>query len=131
MTVKFQVNLDTSLPPDIILNAYTDFGPRRTERWTMLSKKLYKVNQVGDTWADVVEGSDKPIEVWAHERYDWSKPGTIRWTVLDSNFSVAGHSMEVRVTPRNGGSHFTLLYERGVYGLKGYVAGFMMTIFGK
>jgi hypothetical protein len=92
MIVKFQVDVNTDLPPSIIREAILDFTPRRTEIWTMLSKKFYKVNATGDGWADVIEGSDKPTGVWAHERYEWNSPAvdgscSVKWSVLESNFS--------------------------------------------
>ena len=131
MVIRFRVDVDTTVSPEEAERAFTDFSARRTEIWSQLSKKLFKVYEVGNTWADVREGSDKPIPVWAHERYDWSKPGTIKWTVLDSNFSLPGHSMVIEITPIAGGSHVTLHYERGVYGVKGNIMGFMMRVFGK
>jgi hypothetical protein len=131
MIIKFQVDVDAPVSAEVARNAFIDFSPRRTEIWTQLSKQHFKVHSLGDTWADVTEGSDKPVSVWAHERYDWSKPNVVKWTVIDSNFSLAGHSMVVEITPTAGGSHVTLHYERGVYGMKGKIAGVMMRLFGK
>src|SRR5438046_6224990 len=131
MIIKFQVDVDTPVSAEVARSAFLDFSPRRTEIWSQLSKKHCKVHKLGDTWADVTEGSDRPVSVWAHERYDWSKPGVVKWTVIDSNFSLPGLSMVVKITPLPNGSHVTLHYERGVYGLKGTIAGFMMRLIGK
>jgi hypothetical protein len=41
--------------------------------------------------------------VWARERYDWSDPKTVRWTVLESNFCKPGGFVQVTVEPGDGG----------------------------
>lgn len=131
MVIKFRVDVDTKLSPKQVLDAFTDFSKNRTKIWPGLSKKFYKVHSLGRKTAEVTEGSDKPISVWAREKYDWSKEGVIKWSVLKSDFSLPGHSMEVRIEPKDKGSHVTLFYDRGVYGFKGIMAGFMMKAIGK
>ncbi len=131
MVIKFRVDVDTNVSPEKIMAAFTDFTDRRLKLWPGLSKNLYKVHSVGKTSADVTEGSDKPIVVWAREVYDWSTPNVIRWSVKKSNFSLPGHTMKVTVTPKGKESHVTLLYDRGVYGVKGILAGMMMKVIGK
>ena len=131
MVIKFKVDVDTDVPPEKVLAALTDFSAKRLKLWPQLSPKHFKAHSVGATSADVTEGSDKPISVWAREDYDWSTPGVVRWTAKESNFSLPGHAMEFRVQSQGKGSHVTLLYDRGVYGLKGNVAGVMMKLFGK
>jgi hypothetical protein len=44
------------------------------------------------TWTEVEEGSQLPgkAAVWSVERYDRSVPGTVTWTVKESNFSTPG-----------------------------------------
>jgi hypothetical protein len=49
----------------------------------------------------VQEGNNDMI--WARERYDWSTPGTVRWTVQESSFSATGDFVEVVVSARPGG----------------------------
>jgi hypothetical protein len=131
MVVRFRVDVDTKLSAEKVLQGFTDFSENRTKLWSQLSKKLYKVHSVSKTSADVTEGSEVPISVWAREEYDFSKPGVVKWAVKKSNFSLPGYSMVVIVTPNKKGSHVRLNYERGVYGFKGLVAGIIMTIFGK
>lgn len=51
------------------------------------------------------EGSRGPGgKVWARERYDWSDPQTVRWTVQESNFSVPGSYVAATVRPALDGS---------------------------
>ncbi len=131
MLVRFVVEVDSTLPPERVVNGFTDFSAKRLERWSGLSRKKYVAHTVGATTAEVTEGSDTPFSVWAREKYDWGTPGVVRWTVLDSDFCNAGHSMVVTVTPRPTGSHFRLDYERSTKGLKGLVVGVMMALVGR
>jgi hypothetical protein len=36
---------------------------------------------------------------WERSRYDWSQPGTVTATVIDSNVLVAGSTFELRAAP--------------------------------
>jgi hypothetical protein len=131
MNVKFIVDVTTDAPPERVRAAFLDFSERRTDIWPMLSKKYFKVHSLGDATAEVTEGSDKPGGVWARERYDWSEPGIVRWTVLESNFSRPDHTMEVRIDPSGAGSRVRLFYDRATYGVKGNIAAVVMSIIGK
>jgi hypothetical protein len=89
-------------------------------------------DSVGETSAEVREGSTKPIKVWAREHYDWSTPGTVRWTVIDSNVCTPGSGVAVTVTDgRNGGSHLHLEWERHPSNLRGRVAIVFMRLLGR
>lgn len=99
------------MPPARIIGALTDFSERRPDRWPGLNPREYRVYAVGDTWADVREGNGGSI--WARERYDWSKPGNVTWTVQESGFSKPGSYVSVDVTPRaEGGSRIHLTWNR-------------------
>lgn len=88
-----------------MISGLTDFSERRPEIWPGLHPSLYEVRSVGDTWAEVKEGSRLPgMAVWAVERYDWSVPGTVTWTVKESNFSAPGSSVSAQVRPGPGNS---------------------------
>ena len=40
---------------------------------------------------------------WERARYDWSRPGIVKQTVLDSDVLEPSSSWELRVAPRKGG----------------------------
>ncbi|MFL5756212.1 MAG: hypothetical protein ACJ77N_07900 [Chloroflexota bacterium] len=105
-----EFELESSATPAAIIAGLTNFTDRRPEIWPGLDAKQYKVLMVGDTWADVREGSAS--SVWARERYDWSTPGRVRWTVQDSSFSTAGDFVEAVVTPRGTGSTVHMTWSR-------------------
>lgn len=106
--------VETPVAPDAVRSALLDFSDRRPDIWPGITPSLYKVYAVEETSADVQEGTRLPIGAfWARERYDWSDPQTVRWTVQESNFCAPGSYMSATITPRDGGgSHVALHWER-------------------
>jgi hypothetical protein len=96
----FEFEIESDLPPERILAALTDFSDRRPDLWPGLRREDYQVLALGDTWAEIREGTGGPI--WARERYDWSTPGRVTWTVQESGFSRSGDAVVVDVSPRPG-----------------------------
>jgi hypothetical protein len=120
---KVEMDIDTKLPPERVVAALTDFSERRTDIWPGLSSEYYEVYSVGDTWAEVREGNVKPFRTWAKERYDWSTPGKVTWTVNESNFCKPGSSVSADITPvEGGGSHVHITWERFPSNMKGRFA---------
>jgi hypothetical protein len=108
---RIELNVDSSASPEEVIAALTDFTDRRPDVWPGLNPEMYRVYEVGDTWADVQEGNNNSI--WARERYDWSTPGTVRWTVQESSFSAPGDFVEAVVMPsRDGGSRIGVTWFR-------------------
>ena len=67
--------------------ALTDFSLERPETWPTLDPAKYEAIELGDTWATVCEGGRRP-SIWARERYDWSDPTKVTWTVQESDAFV-------------------------------------------
>jgi hypothetical protein len=108
---RLELDIDTDVPAERILAALTDFTENRPNLWPGLKRELYEVHAVGETWADVHEGSGGPV--WARERYDWSAPGTVTWTMQESGFASPGDYVTAVVTPREGrGSRVHVIWER-------------------
>jgi len=108
--VEFDV--ETVLPPDKVKGALLDFTDRRPDIWPGITREFYEVYEVGATSALVKEGT-RPPGIWAKERYDWSTPGVVRWTVEESNFCTPGSFVEARVEPKDGGgSRIHVTWER-------------------
>lgn len=85
--MQLELETETSLSPEQVVAALTDFTERRPKMWTGISPQLYEVYSVSETNADVREGTKQgPLNVWARENYDWSTPNTVIWTVKESNF---------------------------------------------
>lgn len=126
----FRFTVETDLAPEQVLAVATDFSERRPELWPSISRRYYKVHEVGDGWAVVTEGSDVAGGTWARERYEWSDR-YVRGTVQESNIFRAGGTWELRVMPRpRGGSQVESIYHRPPRGLKGHVMSWMMQLLG-
>jgi hypothetical protein len=101
---RLELDVETSLPPERVREALLDFSERRPDIWPSLERSLYQVHSVGETSADVTEGSKLPgATIWAREHYDWSTPNTVRWTVTESNFCTPGSFVAATIHPREGG----------------------------
>jgi hypothetical protein len=98
---RVEIELESRAPPERVIAGLTDFTERRPELWPGLNARMYRVYEVGDMWADVREGNNDKI--WARERYDWSTPGTVGWTVQASSFSATGDFVEAVISERAGG----------------------------
>jgi Polyketide cyclase / dehydrase and lipid transport len=109
-----RVVAESSLPPERVLEAAHDFSERRAEVWPAVSVGRLEVHEVGDTWADVTEGTRAgPVVNWERCRYDWSQPGSVKATVTDSNvYAFPGSSWEIKATPKNGGSQVQMMWVR-------------------
>jgi polyketide cyclase/dehydrase/lipid transport protein len=128
---RIEIDFETKLPPDKVVASLIDFSPSRPDVWPGLARELYEVYSVGETSAEVQEGSTKPVKVWAKERYDWSTPRTVTWTVKESNFCTPGSFVSVRAEPSgSGGSRVHLHWERSPSNARGRVAVTFMKLFG-
>ena len=109
----------SSASAERVLEAARDFSPRRAALWRDVHTEHLTVHDRGETWADVTEGNPWPVLglVWERLRYDWSQPGVVRGTVLDSNLFEPGSTWEIRATPNaDGGSRVEIIAVRHLKG---------------
>jgi hypothetical protein len=114
MTV-IKVEADSILPPKGVLQAAFDFSNRRESVFPAVSVKRTTVHDLGQTSADVTEGTRAgPIVNWERCRYDWSVPGRVIATVTDSNvYATPESKWEITATPTDdGGSHVEMTWTR-------------------
>jgi hypothetical protein len=122
---------DTTASPERVIRALTDFSPKRLELWPNLDGKYYALQASGDTNAEVTEGSGAFGGVWERSRYDWSRPGTVRIDVQDSNAFQRGSYWLYEVTPKpGGGSHVHMEFDRRPRNFKGKVLGALLSVAG-
>jgi hypothetical protein len=125
---KVELRMQTSLAPEHLMGAMLDFTERRPDLWPGLTRKFYQVYEVGDTFAVIREGtSGPPFSVWARERYDWSTPWRVSWTVEESNFCTPGSGVVMTVSPADGGSDIFLQWQREPSNLRGRIAVSMVS----
>jgi hypothetical protein len=125
--------LESSLAPAELLAAARDFSPRREAVFPAVSVGRMTVHELGDTWADVTEGTRAgPIVNWERCRYDWSQPGAVTATVTDSNiYAIPGSAWELRATSTERGSRVEMIWEREfVRRPRGRIFGFLFARFG-
>src|SRR4051812_40160912 len=98
----FRCSLETDATPEQVFRAFTDFSDRRLDVWRKtLDPKKYELREHGDTWAVAREGS-AGTKIWVLLRYEWPEPGTIHWSVLDSDH-CAGGTGDITIVGRPGG----------------------------
>lgn len=115
---RIEFDIRTDAPPEAIRAALLDFSERRPELWPGLRPDQYEVYEVGDTWAEIREGYR--WRIWVRERYDWSVPGRVEFTAVDSGFATPGSYVAVDIeSAQGGGSTLHVTWERqgkGVFG---------------
>jgi hypothetical protein len=100
--------LQSTLTPDAVLAALTDFGPSRSNVWPNVDDAHFKVHGHGPGWAEVTEGSSVAGGVWERERYTWDVANrTVAIETLDSNTWGPGSRWAYRLSP--GSSRGTLI----------------------
>jgi hypothetical protein len=129
---KLSYGTDSKTRPEPILRAAVNFTESRPDYWPSISRKFYRVHELGDCCAEVTEGSDVMGGMWARERYDWTTPGVVRATIQDSNIFKKGGVWELRAVPNgSGGTRIEVLNHRQAKGLRGHVIGAMLQLSGR
>jgi hypothetical protein len=113
--------------PEVVIAALIDFTPRRPLIWPETSHpNVYRLHRLHATDAEVTEGL--PFS-WSRERYDWSEPGVVTLTQLDSNVARDG-LIRYDITPVQEGSRIVCTRSRAFYGTRARIAGTVMTLIG-
>ncbi|MEO8510039.1 MAG: hypothetical protein ABI534_02235 [Chloroflexota bacterium] len=125
-TTSYQIRVD--MPPEPVIDALVDFWPDRARIWRETSHPaVYRLHRLGETDADVTEGV--PFS-WSREHYDWSTPGVVMLTQLDSNVAQNG-TIRYQIRPDGAGSLITCDRRREFFGRRGRVAGTFMVLLGR
>jgi hypothetical protein len=124
---KVEVVMESRVPPEKVREALLDFSPRRPEVWPGIYPPMYEVYDMGETYADIREGSKAPGgAIWAKEHYDWSDPEAITWTVRESNFCAPGSYVTALIKPHGGGSRIHITWNRSPTSMAGRIATFLI-----
>jgi hypothetical protein len=109
-----RTSVTCALPPERVLHAAYDFTPRRVQVWPAVREEHLIVHGHGHTTADVTEGTPAGIGInWERCRYEWSEPGRVIATVIDSNvYSTPGSSWQITATAAEPGSRVEMTWIR-------------------
>lgn len=131
MPTRLEFAFHTRATPEEVVDLLTDFSSDRPKRWPALSERWYEVYDVGVATADVREGQDRPT-LWAREKYDWSTPGTVTWTVTESSDLAPGSFVRLGANAApDGGSEVHGTWERTAKTLKARAILVLMTLVGR
>ena len=112
----------TRVDPERVLEAARDFSNIRADLWPDVHVEHLHVHERGDDFAVVTEGNPWPIgHVWERLRYDWSTPGVVSGTVLESNIFTPGSTWELSATPTDAGTRVEVVAVRHLRGIRGWL----------
>src|SRR5215510_5470087 len=119
----------TTATPEQFIAGLTDFGPGRSQLFGNSADSYLKVHDQGPGYADVTEGSGG---VWERLKYDWSDPGHVVLTTVDSN-AWGGDSGHTYTFTRNadGTTDIDYVVVREGKNLKGRFLGLVLRTVGK
>jgi hypothetical protein len=127
------VTTHSRLATERLLAAGHDFSAHRAEIFPAVSTKHMEVHELDEASADVTEGTPAGVGInWERCRYDWSTPGSVIATVIDSNVYQPGNSSwELRATPTDGGSTVEMIWIREFKpGARGRIFGTLFRLVG-
>lgn len=119
----------TTLTPEQYIAGLTDFEPGRSKLFGNSADAYLKVHHLGDSFADVTEGSSG---IWERLHYDWSNPNHVVLRTTDSNVwgGASGHTYTF--TQRiDGATNIDVTVVRKGKNLKGRILGLVLGTIGK
>ncbi|MDQ0828491.1 hypothetical protein QF032_000335 [Streptomyces achromogenes] len=125
MTVV-RLHFTSALDPKGVLGVLTDFSPSRARIWPTIDADHFEVHGLGDTWAEVTEGT---AAAWERARYEWEPDGdTVTATTLDSRLFGAGGGWVFRTTAEADGTRVDVELTRLPGTLKGRLLAALLPV---
>ncbi|MDT5337951.1 MAG: hypothetical protein QOD90_3456 [Mycobacterium sp.] len=112
--IRFSITSTLAAPE--LMAILTDFGPSRPEQWPTIDAAHFQVHALGDTWAEVTEGT---ASAWERARYDWdTHRHRVTVTTLDSKVFGPGGGWTFQLTPLASGTRVDIELTRTPAGFK-------------
>ena len=126
---QIHLHRSTTLTPQQYIAGLTDFGPGRSKLFGNSADEYLKVHQLGQTEADVTEGSGG---IWERLHYDWSDPNQVVLKTTDSNAwgGASGHTYNFTRQP-NGTTDIEVVVIREGKNLKGRALELVLNTIGR
>lgn len=103
-TVRLHMTSALSAPD--LMAVLTDFSPARPAVWPTIDAGHYEVHAIGDTWAEVTEGT---AAAWERARYDWdTERRRVTVTTHDSKVFGPGGGWVFQLTPEPAGTRIDI-----------------------
>ena len=109
--VEIRIAAETQAAVEDVIAGVCEFSERRAQIWPNVKEGRFEVEDLGEMNAEVTEEL-WPTGIWERCRYDWSRPGTVTATVLDSNALVPGSTWELIAVPTVGGTRVEAVFRR-------------------
>ena len=130
---RVHFELETSLSPEAVVRALTDFSPHRAEVWRNIDAQHFQIHDQGPDWAEVTEGNALAGGIWERNRYQWAKePGRVTITTLDSNVWTPGDGWDYRAakSPVTGKTTVTVDVRHRAHSPKGVLIALVLRVAG-
>jgi hypothetical protein len=128
---RIHYEADGAVSAERFIAALTDFSERRPELWPNLDARYFELHALGETWAEVTEGTDVLGGIWAREHYDWSEPGLVRLRLVEAIDFRPGTLIDYHVSERpDGGCHVSVDFQRIATSLRGRFVGVVVQLTG-
>jgi hypothetical protein len=117
------------LTPEQFVAGLTDFRPGRSKLFGNSADEYLKVHHLGQSQADVTEGS---VGIWERLYYDWSDSNRVVLTTTDSNVweGASGHTYTF-TRQLNGTTDIDVVVVREGKNLRGRVLGLVLRTIGR
>ncbi|TFW00178.1 hypothetical protein [Orlajensenia leifsoniae] len=124
--IRFQ--LTSTLSPDAALAVLTDFSSDRPKNWPSIDAEHFTVHELGDTWAEVTEGT---AAAWERARYEWDPAKRrVEITTHDSKVFGPGGGWVFQLTPIVGGTQIDVELTRTPTAFSGKLLAALLPIVG-
>jgi hypothetical protein len=111
-----RLTMTSTLTPPELMAVLTDFGPSRPTQWPTIDAAHFQVHAIGDTWAEVTEGT---AAAWERARYGWdTERGRVTVTTHESKVFGPGGGWTFQLVPMTDGTRVDIELTRNPKGIK-------------
>jgi hypothetical protein len=97
-----RLNMTSTLSAPELMAVLTDFSAARPKQWPTIDADHFEVHTIGETWAEVTEGT---ASAWERARYEWDHHShRVTITTHDSKVFGPGGGWVFQLTPRETGT---------------------------
>jgi hypothetical protein len=112
--IRFHISSALSAPE--LMAVLTDFSSARPRVWPTIDADHFRVHALGDTWAEVTEGT---ASAWERARYEWdAQRSRVTVTTHDSKVFGPGGGWTFQLVPEADGARVDVELTRRPMGLK-------------